>query len=90
MYKNTDNEMRIRMRKIHKKSFKIKEIIEEHLRENLKYYMIVSIIMLIGTMKTNIKAKKRGGRVAKVKYDKIIKINIKMGSMILLSMNIFY
>ena len=48
MYKNTDNEMRIRMRKIHKKSFKIKEIIEEHLRENLKYYMIVSIIMLIG------------------------------------------
>lgn len=36
------------MRKIHKKSFKIKEIIEEHLRENLKYYMIVSIIMLIG------------------------------------------
>lgn len=48
MYKNTDNEMRIRMRKIHKKSFKIKEIIEEHLGENLKYYMIVSIIMLIG------------------------------------------
>ena len=48
MYKNTDNEMRIRMRKIHKKSFKIKEIIEEHLRENLKYNMIVSIIMLIG------------------------------------------